>query len=206
MLFYVASGTGTAEQMLSDIRRNGSEPLAPRESSATSATRRRITRELVERVEVFMEMTETVRSTISNRSLKLFTLSAIYHATETLLSDRQNESYKIGWHRLAFSSGLRSPRHIPDWQRAKEREVSPAELRRAYIIRHAIALAAMAGSAGRSSDAIRDRGNESSGPCNRWTGREENPLLGGARAMIAGRLSKTNVSVDLDRKCDQEAS
>jgi DNA sulfur modification protein DndB len=35
-------------------------------------------------------------------------------------------------------------RHIPDWGLAKERKVSPAELRRDYIHAHSLALAALA--------------------------------------------------------------
>ena len=70
------------------------DPPAPRESSVTPRDETaRITRELIARVDVFADMTETVRSTISNRSFKLFTLSGIYHATEILLSGRQKEPY-----------------------------------------------------------------------------------------------------------------
>ena len=38
---------------------------------------------LLQKVPVFTDLTETERSTISNRSIKLFTLSGIYHATQT---------------------------------------------------------------------------------------------------------------------------
>jgi hypothetical protein len=38
-------------------------------------------------------MTETVGSTISNRSLNIFTFSGIYHATGILLAGRQKEPY-----------------------------------------------------------------------------------------------------------------
>ena len=40
-------------------------------------------------MEVFEGMTEMARSKISNRSLKLFTFSGIYHATKILLSQKQ---------------------------------------------------------------------------------------------------------------------
>ena len=44
-------------------------------------------------MEVFDGMTEMVRSKISNRSLKLFTLSGIYHATKILLSQKQGAPF-----------------------------------------------------------------------------------------------------------------
>ena len=94
ILFYVDSSPKRVEQILSDIRRNGSRSARSqgilcdlRDETAV------ITKELVSRVDVFTDMTETVRSTISNRSLKLFTFSAIYHANEILLSGRQKEPY-----------------------------------------------------------------------------------------------------------------
>ena len=102
-----------------------------------------ITKELVRRVDVFTNMTESVRSTISNRSLKLFTFSAIYHATEILLSGRQKETYgnRLA---LALEFWTEVAKLIPDWRRAKAKEVSPAELRKNRIHAHAIALAALA--------------------------------------------------------------
>ena len=45
------------------------------------------------RVEAFDGMTEMVRSKISNRSTKLFTLSGIYHATKILLSQNQGTAF-----------------------------------------------------------------------------------------------------------------
>ena len=88
-------------------------------------------------------MTETVRSTISNRSLKLFTLSAIYHATETLLSGRREEPFADRL-ALAVEFWTEVSKQIPDWKRAKAGEVSPAELRKNFVHAHAIALAALA--------------------------------------------------------------
>ena len=86
LLIYVNAGTRRAEQMLSDIRRNGTR--SARSQGILCDLRDEfalISKELVKRVDAFEGMTETVRSTISNRSLKLFTLSGIYHATGILL-------------------------------------------------------------------------------------------------------------------------
>src|SRR5271157_1831973 len=90
VLFFVDSDADRIEQMLSDIRRKGSKSALSqgilcdlRDETA------RITRKLIAEVDIFANMTETVRSTISNRSLKLFTFSAIYHASEILLSSKR---------------------------------------------------------------------------------------------------------------------
>jgi DNA sulfur modification protein DndB len=197
ILFYVDSRPKRVEQILSDIRRTGSRSAR---SQGILFDRRdetaRITRELTGRVEVFVDMTETVRSTISNRSFKLFTLSGIYHATAILLAAKQDEPYA---NRLALAvdfwseiSGL-----IPDWGRAKAREVSPADLRRTYVHAHAIALASLA----RAGKSLIMTGARSWKPrllplrTMDWS--RSNTSLWEGRAMIAGRISKTNVSVVL---------
>src|SRR5208283_50689 len=119
ILFYVDSRPKRVEQILSDIRRNGSRSARSQGilCDARDETAR-ITRELLERVDVFKDMTETVRSTISNRSLKLFTVSGIYHATGILLSGKQKELYAD---RLALAVEFWTDvsELIPDWQRAK---------------------------------------------------------------------------------------
>jgi DNA sulfur modification protein DndB len=147
-------------------------------------------------VDVFTDMTESVRSTISNRSLKLFTLSGIYHASEILLSGRQKEPYAD---RLAFAAEFWSEvsKLIPDWRRAKAREVSPAELRKNFVHAHAIALAALA-RAGKSLAKQYPRSwKRRLGPLRSVDWTRSNASLWEGRAMIAGRLSKTSVSVML---------
>ena len=98
---------------------------------------------MVQRVAVFSDLTETERSTISNRSIKLFTLSGIYHATQALLAaqgdqplETKLESAAAFWNEVA--------KHMADWRLAKERTVSAADLRRDYIHAHTLALAALA--------------------------------------------------------------
>jgi len=156
ILFYVDSSPNRVEQMISGIQRNGSRSAR---SQGILCDRRdetaRITRELITRVEVFTDMTETVRSTISNRSFKLFTLSGIYHATGILLAGKQEEPYADRLE-LAVDFWSEVSRLIPDWRRAKAREVSPADLGKTYVHAHAIALASLA-RAGRSLIKTRTR-------------------------------------------------
>jgi DNA sulfur modification protein DndB len=197
VLFYVDSRPNRVEQMLSDVRRNGSRTARSqgilcdlRDETA------RIARELITRVEVFTDMTETLRSTISNRSFKLFTLSGIYHATGILLTGKQEEPYTSRL-ALALDFWTEISRLIPDWGRAKSREVSPAHLRKNYVHAHAIGLAALA----------RVGSSLIKGYPKTWKGRlrpiraldwsRSNARLWEGRAMIAGRLSKTNVSIVL---------
>ena len=87
--------------------------------------------------------TELERSSISNRSLKLFTLSGIYSATRSLLNGLELPSVdaKI---ELATEFWTHVSTYFPEWQLAKERKASPAELRRDYIHAHTLAMSSLA--------------------------------------------------------------
>src|SRR5262249_11112974 len=74
--------------------------------------------------------------------LKLFTLSGIYHATQTLLAGRDADPPEAKLE-LAAAFWTEAARYTPAWQQAAARTVSPAELRRDYVHAHPLALAAL---------------------------------------------------------------
>jgi DNA sulfur modification protein DndB len=156
----------------------------------------RLARDLVNQVDAFTDMTEMAKSKISNRSLKLFTLSAIYHATKTLLSGSHGASYA---ERLATAASFWSEiaKQIPDWRRAKERAISSAELRKSYVHAHGIALAAL-GRVGKDLLANHPKDwKRWLRPLRALDWARSNSRLWQGRAMVAGRLSKTSVSAML---------
>jgi DNA sulfur modification protein DndB len=155
-----------------------------------------VAKTVMERVSVFSGLTETERSTISNRSIKLFTLSGIHNATQTLLAGIELESVEERT-RLAVEFWTEVSQHMDDWQLARQRKVSAADLRRDFVHAHTLALAALARVGNvlltqHASDwklrlkklASLDWSRSNAG---QWEG----------RAMSAGRLSKRNVNVTL---------
>jgi DNA sulfur modification protein DndB len=87
--------------------------------------------------------------------------------------------------------------NIPDWGRAKRREISPAELRATCVHSHAIALAALA-RAGRSLlEVDRKKWRRQLEPLRKLDWSRSNRLLWEGRAMIAGRLSKSSINTVL---------
>jgi DNA sulfur modification protein DndB len=197
LVLYIDPGFRRSEQIFSDLKRH--ESRSSRSQGILCDSRDElalITKEAIKRVDVFEGMTEMVRSKISNRSLKLFTLSGIYHATKTLLSEKQG---------IAFAEKLVSATefwtevssNIPDWGRAKRREVSPAALRATCVHAHAIALSALA-RAGRSLLEIeRRKWRKRLAPLRKLDWSRSNRQLWEGRAMIAGRLSKSNINIVL---------
>jgi DNA sulfur modification protein DndB len=197
LVLFVDPGLRRAEQMFTDLKRN--ETHSARSRSILFDHRdemAKLVKALVSRVLVFTDLTEMARSTISNRSLKLFTLSALYHATKVLLADKQEEPFTA---RLALAGDFWTEvaKQIPDWQRAKEGKVSPAELRKSFVHAHAIALAGLARAGKTLLEQFPDSWRERLAPLATMDWSRGNTRLWEGRAMIAGRLSKARVCVVL---------
>jgi DNA sulfur modification protein DndB len=147
-------------------------------------------------VPFFRDLTEREKSKISNRSVKMFTLSGIRSATESLLMGLQLESDE---RRIELASGFWTEvgENIREWRMVKDGDVSAADLRRDYIHAHTLALAAIARA---GNQILREKPG-------RWRStvkklriidwRRSNAALWEGRAMNAGRLSKHSVNVTL---------
>lgn len=103
-----------------------------------------LARRVISAVPTFRDFTELERTTISNRSLKLFTLSSIYQATAELLGKTRGDSVSKSEETLAIQFWNEVTGRMPDWQRVAQRKVSAAELRQDYLHAHGIALHALA--------------------------------------------------------------
>jgi DNA sulfur modification protein DndB len=197
LVLYVDPGFRRSAQIFSDLKRHEARSSRSQEILCDSRDEiALITKEVVKRVDVFEGMTEMVRSKISNRSLKLFTFSGIYHATQILLSQQEGIPFA---EKLASATEFWTEvaNNIPDWGRAKRREVSPAELRATCVHSHAIALSALA-KAGRPLLGIdRKKWRKRLAPLRKLDWSRSNRQLWEGRAMIAGRLSKSNINTVL---------
>ncbi|MEN3005444.1 DNA sulfur modification protein DndB [Dehalobacterium formicoaceticum] len=96
-------------------------------------------KECIQKISIFSGRVESEKSTISNRSKELFTLSGIFHASKLLLKNIPHEDYPetlcYYWNAVADN--------ILVWQQAKEKTLSPLDFRERYICAHAIALKAL---------------------------------------------------------------
>ena len=196
VVFFLDVGLKRCQQMFADLNRYAVRPTTSlgllydhRDEWA------KISKEIMDRVPVFGGLTETERSTISNRSIKLFTLSGIHNATQTLLSGLElaTPEEKID---QAVEFWTEASRHVPDWHLARDRKISAADLRRDYIHAHTLALAALARVGNTLLTKHRSTWKEQlkklasldwSRAARQWEG----------RAMNAGRLSKRSVNVTL---------
>ncbi len=197
VVFFLDVGLKRCQQMFADLNRHAVRPSRSlgllydhRDETA------QISKAVMQRVAIFNDLTETERSTISNRSIKLFTLSGIHSATQSLLIGVSTESVEQKT-QLAIDFWTEVASHVEDWQLAKQRKVSAADLRRDYIHAHTLALAglARAGNVLLLSDLRGWRSKLKALRSLDWS--RGNAQLWEGRAMTSGRLSKRNIHVTL---------
>ena len=197
VVFFLDVGLKRCQQMFADLNRHAVRPTPSlgllydhRDEGAQLA------KDLVEKVPVFNGLTEVERSTISNRSIKLFTLSGIHNASHVLLTGLELKSREEQT-RLAAEYWTEVSRHIPDWVLAKERKVSAADLRRDFIHAHTLALAALARVGNTLLASHRNDWKPRLKPLDSLDWSRANAKLWEGRAMNAGQLSKRSINVML---------
>ena len=197
VVFFVDEGLQRSQQLFSDLNRYA---VRPTRSIGILYDHRdplsRLTRDVILKVDIFDGLTEKERSSISNRSTKLFTLSSIYNATKALLDKKTKDDIVSEIDRdKAINFWQYVTENMSSWRDAKTRKVSSAMLREEYIHAHGVTLQAI-GSVGR--DIIKQ-------PLQKWQRylkkldkidwARANTRLWEGNALINGRVSKSADSV-----------
>lgn len=197
VLFFIDDGLKRSQQMFADLNKNA---VRPSNSINTLYDHRDeiagLARHVQNNVKVFERLTELEKSSISNRSSKLFTLSGIRNANKTLFSLTKHTELKKEHSELAVEYWSEVSENMLDWQRALKKEVLSSELREQHIHAHAVALQAL-GTVGkelltrtpksRSTFLRKLKKFDWSRTNKTWEG----------RAMVQGRISKAIVNVTL---------
>lgn len=153
-----------------------------------------VARRVVTEVPAFKGMTEMERSSIANRSLKLFTLSGIYYATGALLRKGAEDDISLAEEEVAIDYWTALCDVIPEWNERVMRATSSLELRRDYIHFHSVTLHAL-GIAGSDLIATYPRTwKEHLERLRAIDWRRANPIWEG-RAMVGGQLSKARAQI-----------
>jgi len=198
IVFFVDSGLEHSQQMFADLNRYA---IRPTKSLGILYDHRdpmaKLAHELSQEVGVFRDMTEKAKTAISNRSRKLFTLSSIYQSTKRLLGKKDGDPVTPAEKELAVSFWTEVSHHIPDWQAAVDRKVSPCALRSGYVHAHGLALHALA-IVGSSLIAAYPRAWQKKLAGLRkvdWS--RSNSKLWEGRALVGGRLNKSENNIIL---------
>lgn len=146
MVVFVDLGLKRSQQIFTDLNRYSVKPTPSisilydyRDQMAE------LSRYLAENVYYFKDLVEYEKSSISNRSKKLFTLSSIYHSTKELLNKKE-KNITITEDDRAFSLYFWEEvgKNIPEWEKVKKGELTTYEVREGYIHSHGLFLNAIA--------------------------------------------------------------
>ncbi len=146
--------------------------------------------------EIFRDIVDLEKSSLSPRSRRLFTLSAFFNACADLVQDlatgnidEDSKTARDYWEAVA--------RQFPAWLQVREGRMAASEVREGYIHSHGIALQALgkAGNALLKSSPGKWRGRLSALKEIDWS--RSNAKLWEGRALIGGKVSKVTTNVIL---------
>ena len=198
VVFFLDRGLERCQQMFADLNRYAIRPSTSlgllydhRDAKAQLA------KLVVSKSSAFKKMVEMEKSSLSARSRKLFTLSAVYHATSALIGDQQIENVdELADHCAAYWDEV--DKCIPEWRYVRESKMTSGEVRRDFIHSHAITLQVL-GEVGHTLMQQPKTWKQKVSRLNDIDWSRSNQELWEGRALIAGRVQKARNNVVLTR-------
>lgn len=197
VVFFLDVGLERCQQMFADLNRHA---IRPSKSLGVLYDHRddigKLTKLIILRSAFFNDLVDKEHSTLSLKSRKLFTLSAIYNATRSFLEnlDDNPDFQDVD---LAAEFWETVAQQFPEWELVRQRKMLASEVRKDFIHSHGIALQAI----GRLGNAlIKARPMEWQKDLVKlkdvdWS--RSNAGLWEGRAMLGGRVSKATNNIVL---------
>ena len=197
VVFFLDAGLERCQQMFADLNRYAIRPSKSlgilydyRDETAE------IAKALIAKSPVFRGLVELEKTTLSARSRRLFTLSAIYHATGELLHGIDLEEPREAAE-LALSFWEAVAGQMAEWERVRAGRVTAGEVRADYIHTHGVVLQALARAGNALIQQHPEQWPEEIGKIGGIDWRRANVALWEGRALLAGRVSKSQQNVSL---------
>ncbi len=196
IVMFLDVGLERCQQMFADLNRYS---VRPAKSIGVLYDHRdeisALTRLVVIRSPFLRDLTEMETSNMAQRSRKLFTLSALYTATKTLLHDIEEDNFERQVDLAARYWELVADQ-FPEWDQVFNREMTAGEVRRDFIHTHGIVLHAL----GKVGNSLLNQGKgvRSWSPAIKklreldW---HRSSSMWEGRAVIGGRVSKSAANV-----------
>jgi len=197
VVFFLDKGLKRSQQMFADLNRYAIRPSRSlgilydhRDESA------KLSKLMALKSVAFKDVVEMDKSTLSPRSRKLFTLSAIHTATVVLLNGIETESDEEKAS-LAIEFWDEVDKQIPEWKLVRTRQITAGDVRQDFIHSHGVALHAL-GKVG--NELLLHQSSQWKEILQKlrnidWS--RSNSELWEGRAMVVGRVSKANQNVIL---------
>jgi DNA sulfur modification protein DndB len=197
VVFFLDIGLARCQQMFADLNRYAIRPSKSlgilydyRDDTAQLA------KGLIAKSLVFRDVVELEKTTLSPRSRRLFTLSAIYHATAELLNGLEIED-SMEEAQLALTFWEEVAKHMQEWQRVRRGEATAGEIRTDFIHTHGVVLQALARVGNVLLQSNPKNWQEKLKKISTMDWRRSNSILWEGRALLGGRVSKSQQNVIL---------
>lgn len=197
VVFFLDQGLQRCQQMFADLNRYA---IRPARSLGVLYDHRddkaQLAKLVVTKSPVFKDVVEMERTTLSLRSRRLFTLSAVYTATAALLSNVDVEGPEARAE-LASAFWEEVGKYIPEWDLVRRSKLTAGEIRSDFIHSHGVVLQAL-GRVGNSLFHHRfDEWKERLAGIKDIDWHRSNAELWEGRAMVGGRVTKAQQNVIL---------
>jgi len=198
VVFFIDAGLRKSQQMFADLNKHA---VRPSQSLGVLYEHReplaKLVRYLSSSVEVFKKLTEKEKTSISNRSPKLFTLSGIYQATKELINKKPGDPISNEEKEIALEFWTEISKVIPEWGMANRKEVSCAALREEFIHAHGVALQALGITGESLLSQFPENWKEKLASIKNIDWSRNNSEIWEGRAMFQGRINKGQRQVNL---------
>ena len=197
VVFFLDRGLKRCQQMFADLNRHS---VKPSPSLSVLYEHRNVAANIAKQLglqsQVFKDLIETERSSLSERSRKLFTLSALHFSILEMLSAKELEDFGTAAQKcLQFWEVVGE--QIPEWEHVRQGKMTAGEVRQHYIHSHAVVLQAL-GRVGKSIFQLENfdlRAVLKNLEHVDWS--RKNIAVWDGRSMQAGRMSKSSQSTTL---------
>lgn len=145
VVIYVDKGLKRSQQMFADLNMHS---VRPSQSIKLLYNHRDeqtfITKEIIKKIKLFNDFTEFEKTSISNRSSKLFTFSSLHSANNEFLNFKSSSFSSKEKIDLAVKFWKQIISLMPDWQKVQNGKACSSELRSNFMHSHGIAIQALA--------------------------------------------------------------
>ncbi len=198
VVLHVDAGLKRSQQMFADLNRYS---VRPSQSLALLYDHRsamaRGVKKIMNEVSIFKRRIELERTSISNRSQKLFTLSSLYQALKAFWGKKDKDSVDEKEIRLAIDYWETVTENIMEWQLILNGELTPAEARKEYVHVHGVVLQALGALGHQLINEHPDDWEEKLEKLMEINWSRKNKAVWEGRLMQGGRMSKTQMNIRL---------
>lgn len=197
VVFFMDKGLERCQQMFADLNRHAIRPSKSlgilydyRDEAA------RLAKTLIASSDIFRDVVELEKTNLAPRSRRLFTLSAIYHATNELISGF-SETEPEETARLALEFWEAVAGQMDEWERVKRGDLTAGEVRADFIHTYGVTLQALARAGRALIQRYPKHWQKKLRLLKEIDWRRANSKLWEGRALVGGQLSKAHQNVIL---------